>query len=259
MDSPIRMGFTGNLFLDTLPNETAEQFLPLLTRVALPRHRVLAEPGVEFEHVFFPIRSIISTVTRMSDGSSVEVGIAGQEGFSGMALAFGSRISPHLTVVQIPDSGYCMSAAVFSQRIRDDAGLQERVMAYGQYVFTAATQYAACNRLHPVDERYARWLLMADDRVGADEFSLTQEFSAQMLGVRRASVTVVAGMMSQAGLISYRRGHITVCDREKLEAASCECYGVVNDELSRLMGYDLRRRAHAPGLRLVVNRDGVAS
>jgi CRP-like cAMP-binding protein len=238
----IRPGATGNLFLDALPAATAQRLVPMLSRMHLPRAEVLAQAGVEFEHLYFPIHCLISTITRMADGSAVEVGIAGHEGFSSMSLAFGSRISAHTTLVQIADSSYRMSAEAFSAEIRADSDLRERVLAYGQYAFTAATQFAACNRLHPVEERYARWLLMADDRVGSDEFALTQEYSAQMLGVRRASVTVVAGTMSQAGLIAYRRGRITVLDRDKLEAASCECYAAANDELERLMGYDVRRR-----------------
>jgi CRP-like cAMP-binding protein len=244
----IRVGATGNLFLDALPPATAERIVSMLSLVALKRGTVLAAPGNPFEHVYFPVHSLISTITRMADGSAVEVGIAGHEGLSSMSLAFGSRISVHSTIVQIPDSAYRMRAEAFAAQTRSDIGLRERVLAYGQYVFTAATQFAACNRLHPVEERYARWLLMADDRVGNDEFSLTQEYSAQMLGVRRASVTVVAGTMSQAGLITYRRGRITVLDRHQLECAACECYAAANDELQRLMGYDVRhRRAERDG------------
>ena len=243
----LRIGETGNLFLDTLSAATANRLLPLLKLVTMKRGQVVAQPGIAAKDVYFPLHSLISTISRMEDGSAVEVGIAGHEGMSSLALAFGSRISVHVTLVQIADSAYCINAELFAAQLQADEHLRERLMAYAQYVFTAATQFAACNRLHSIEERYARWLLMADDRVGDGEFVLTHECSAQMLGVRRAGVTEVAGTMRKAGLITHRRGHVTVLDREGLIKASCECYGVVNTELKRLMGYDVRRdRAEAP-------------
>lgn len=177
----------------------------------------------------------------MTDGGAVEVGFSGHDGFSPLVMAFGSQTSPHTTIVQIPDSAYSISTRVFLQEMKADADLSERLRAYAEYSFIAATQFAACNRLHPVAERYARWVLMADDRVGGGEFNLTQDFAAQMLGVRRAGVTVVALEMSNAGLVSYRRSYLQVLDRAGLVDAACECYGVVNSELKRLMGYGARR------------------
>ena len=147
-----------------------------------------------------------------------------------------------MTVVQIADSGYNMDAQRFLALVNEHAELRDRALAYAEYSFSASTQFAACNRLHPIEERYARWMLMADDRVGADEFALTQEYAAQMLGVRRAGVTVVAGTLSEAGLIAYTRGHVRVLDRPGLMEAACECYGVVNAELRRLMGYGAKTR-----------------
>lgn len=233
-----RSGSTGNLFLDTLPAPSAERLLPELMLSHVVRGQMLSEPGVPMNDVYFPLRSLLSTVTIMGDGSAVEVGIAGHEGMSSLAIAFGSRTSPHSTMVQIADSAYSIDAEFFAHQIETDVELRARIASYAQYVFVAATQFAACNRLHQMEGRYARWLLMADDRCGRGEFTLTQEYSAQMLGVRRAGVTVVAGEMSNAGLITYRRGHVTVLDRDGLVALSCECYGVVNAELKRLMGYD---------------------
>jgi hypothetical protein len=132
------------------------------------------------------------------------------------------------------------------------------MLAYAAYSFAASTQFAACNRLHPIEERYARWLLMAADRVGDTGIKLTREYSAQMLGVRRASVTIVASSMSKAGLIEYGRGRISVLDLSGLEALACECYGVVNAELLRLMGYSARQSANT-GLRTAFSQDGVTS
>jgi CRP-like cAMP-binding protein len=165
---------------------------------------------------------------------------------SPISSAYGSRISAHTTTVQIADSAFCMNADDFLAEMRNDAALRERMLCYAEYSFVAASQFAACNRLHPIVERYARWLLMADDRVGGEEFILTQEYSAQMLGVRRAGVTVVAGQMSEAGLLSYRRGHVVILDRERLADAACECYQAVNTELERLMHYDIRRNSRSP-------------
>jgi len=219
-----------------------ETLTPTLVRSSLRQGQILAQAGTLIEEIHFPIRSLISTVARLKDGGGIEVGLAGHEGMSALSIAYGSRMSPHVTVVQIEDSAYCMSAQLFIDRMRVDRDLRERAFAYAEYSFNAATQFVACNSLHPIEERFARWILMATDRVVSDELGLTHEYSAQMLGVRRASVTVAAGLLGKAGLIAFRRGHILVLDRPALEAAACECYAVVNAELRRLMGYDIRGR-----------------
>lgn len=198
---------------------------------------MLAPPGSAVTHVYFPLGSVISTVTLMGDGTGVEVGFAGREGFSPVAVAFGSRSLPHATVVQISGTARRMPAEAFLAETARDPELRRHVFAFAEYAFIAATQFAACNRLHSIEERYARWLLMANDRVGRDEFVLTQEFTAQMLGVRRASVTVVAGALSAAGLIAYKRSLIRVLDHDALEHLACECYRVINTELGRILGY----------------------
>jgi CRP-like cAMP-binding protein len=233
-------GSTGNSFLDALPAGTRAQLLPMLSLAHLDKGVVLAEPGRPIDKIYFPVRSVISTVSRMADGNAVEVGLAGHEGMSALSVVFGSRTTPHMTVVQISDSAHSMNAQQFLTLIDADEQLKRRVMAYAEYTFTAAAQFAACNRLHQIEERYARWILMAADRVG-EEFVLTQEYSAQMLGVRRPGVTLVAGTMSRSGLIAYHRGRISVLDRERLEETACECYALVNAELLRLMGYAARR------------------
>ncbi len=217
----------------------------MLKTSALKRGYVVSEPGAAIQEVFFPIASVISTLTQMKDGAAIEVGLTGHDGLTGLALLYGARDSAHQTIVQIPDSAYCIGAHEFIQLLKQDAALKERAFAYAGYSFNAATQFAACNRLHPIEERYARWMLMADDRVGLNEFPLTQEFTAQMLGVRRAGVTVVAGTLSSAGLISYRRGFISVLDRPALEDVACECYRAVNTELHAVHG--LRREADCNG------------
>jgi CRP-like cAMP-binding protein len=233
---------TPNRFLASLSELSNARLSRLLQPVALEKGTVLAAAGAHAMHVYFPAGSVISTVTLMADGNGVEVGFAGREGFSPMAVAFGSRVLPHATVVQISGSALRMTADDFLAETASNAELRRHVFAFAEYSFIAATQFAACNRLHSIEERYARWLLMASDRVGREEFVLTQEFTAQMLGVRRASVTVVAGTLSAAGLIAYKRSLIRVLDHEGLEELACECYGVINRELDRVLGYS----AHAP-------------
>ena len=194
-----RTRVTGNFFLDSLPLEVGERFAPALVLVTLKRGQVLGRPNERTNFLYFPLKSVISTITQMADGLAVEVGLAGHEGIGGLSYAFGSRTSLHTTIVQIADSALRLDADTFEDAVNTERELRERVLAYAHYVFTAAAQFAACNRLHPVEERYARWLLMAEDRVQGPELTLTQEFMAQMLGVRRAGVTVVAGKMSEAG------------------------------------------------------------
>jgi len=236
---------TGNLFLDTLAPASLARLRPLLTHGELKAGRVLGEPAVAAKEVHFPVASLISTISRMANGAAVEVGLAGREGLSPISLAFGSTVGSHSVVVQISDSAWSMGAASFAEQMEGDAALRKRASLYAQYVYAAAAQFAACNRLHSLEARYARWLLMAADRVAGREFTLTQEYSSQMLGVRRAGVTHAAGEMSNAGLIASRRGHITVLDRAGLEETSCECYGLVNAELRRLMGYGIAHPAKA--------------
>lgn len=211
--------------------------MPLLELKRVKRGQELSRPDEPFVDVFFPVRSVISTVTLTVDGAAVEVGLTGHEGLSPLPIAFGSLTSRHATMVQIPDSALSIDAKTFLAEFRSDINLRERCSRYAEYSFSAATQFAACNGIHPVEERYARWLLMASDRVGATEFNLTQEYSAQMLGVRRATVTNIALALAKKGLITYKRGTVLVTDREGLEDAACECYAAVNIDLQRLMGY----------------------
>ena len=188
-------------------------------------------------------------------GEGVEVGLTGREGVVGGWLAFPDVRTGHDFIVQIAGSGLVMDAAAFAAQLQDDPELSTAVLRWMQAGMSAMAQFTGCNRLHPVNERYARWLLMAHDRVLGDNFHLTQEYASQMLGVRRASVTLVAGELSGAGLISYHRGDVRIVDREGLEDAACECYRAVNDEALRLLGYDVRKRATSRA-KLPPHRDG---
>jgi CRP-like cAMP-binding protein len=237
------MRTTGNLFLDALAPETLERLRPQLERVQLRAGEVVAPPNVPIAHVFFPIGSVISTITRMSDGTAVEAALTGREGIVGAWLALYQMSTAQESVVQIADSAWRMNADRFLLELRADPSLNEALLRYTHAGIIIAGQFIACNRLHEIQERYARWLLMAHDRVESDHFYLTQEYAGQMLGVRRVSVTLVAGEFARAGLISYRRGAVTILNRAGLEDIACECYGAVNDTLQALQGYTTRKGA----------------
>jgi CRP-like cAMP-binding protein len=171
----------------------------------------------------------------MEDGAIVEVGTIGNEGFVGLPLSLGGRAEPHQCVCQVPGESLRMPAAAFVAELSSNVALRQVVNLYTQAYYTQVTQSTACNRLHPVEMRLARWLLMTHDRLDGDILNLTQEFIADMLGVRRASVSIVAAVLQQAGIIRYRRGVVQILNREALEEASCECYGIVNAEFQRLL------------------------
>src|SRR5262249_23637303 len=188
------------------------------------------------EHVYFPLSGVMSLVVQMADNATVEVGTIGNEGMVGTPVLLGVDRSPTKAFCQVPGECLRMSIAEFKQEIEAEDGVFRRLLnRYAQALINQISQSVGCNHLHSVEERTCRWLLMTHDRVGKDEFLLTQEFLAQMLGVRRSSVTVAAGLLEKAGLITYKRGRIRVLDRERLEQASCECYRIVSREYERLL------------------------
>jgi CRP-like cAMP-binding protein len=199
--------------------------------VRLPTHTVLNEMDVPIEFGYFINSGLASILNVMSDGKSVEVGLCGFEGFIGLPLIVGFETSPTRTIMQVEGSGFQISARDLKELLPRCPQLEKSLNRYSQVLALQVTQVAACNRLHEVDERLARWLLMSEDRVGRPFFTLTQEFLAHMLGTRRASVTVAAGILQKAGLISYQRGQVTISDRARLEAAACECYEQLNQHL----------------------------
>ena len=194
----------------------------------------LVEAGDEMPYVYFPLGGIMSILAVMNGGEAVEISTVGAEGFVGVSVFLGSSTSPIRVVQQAVGAAWRMSAEDFLEETMRDAALSLIVRRYTQTFFVQVSQSAACNRLHPANERMARWLLMCHDRVGADEFPITHEFLAQMLGVRRATITVIAGMLAKAGIIRYQRGIVSIVNREQLEEASCECYRIINKEYARL-------------------------
>jgi CRP-like cAMP-binding protein len=234
-------GFTGNLFLDTLPLDSARRILPHLEKSEAATGTPIATAGAAIEHAIFPIGCVVSAVARMRDGSDVEISLTGREGFFGAALVLGGKISASEAMVQIPNALYRMRAVDFVRCLAEDETFRTRALRYVAASIDAISQFSACNRLHPIDQRAARWLLMAHDRVPTDSILLTHEYLATMLGVRRPGVSVAASELERQSLISYHRGRILVTNRAGLEAASCECYDVANDALYRLLGYDIRK------------------
>jgi CRP-like cAMP-binding protein len=235
-------GTSGNLFLDALPRDSAERLLAHMVLVDVGSGAPIARAREPIECVVFPLSCVVSSVARMRDGSDVEVALTGREGFFGIPFVLGGNVSATEAMVQIPNQLYRMPSVDFESCLRDDRALYDRCLSYVQVMMDTIGQFAACNRLHPINERCARWLLMAHDRVPGHEIFLTHEFLATMLGVRRPGVSIAAAALESAGLIEYHRGRIIVTNRPGLEQASCECYAFANDTLKRLLGYDIRKR-----------------
>lgn len=233
--TPLPARLRTNRLLALLPADDAARLLPQLTPVQLAHGQTLHNVGEPIVYVYFPLNALISLVTPLADGMAVESAVVGKEGFAGLPLALGLDHDTVTAIVQVPGTALRMTAADFRRALSESGALREIAHRYVQSVIAHMAQSAACNRLHPMNERCARWLLETQDRVGTESFSLTQEFLAAMLGVRRATVTVAAGMLQQAGLITYRRGRVIILDRERLEAASCECYRAIVETTDRLL------------------------
>ena len=230
------MQATGNRLLDLLAPEQLDRLRPHLTAEALELNQTLQQRGKPVESVVFPTSGMISIVATMRDGAAVEVGIAGREGMLGVQAVLGDEIALNEAMVQIPGSALRLPAGILRQEAQASAKLRAVLLRYVQVCLNAATQSAACNRAHLLEQRLARWLLTARDRASTDRLPLTHEFIAMMLGVRRAGVTVAAQSLQSAGLIHYAHGRITIVDREGLEVAACECYEVTKREYARLLG-----------------------
>jgi CRP-like cAMP-binding protein len=224
-------GVTGgaNQLLDALPPEEYERLLPLLSTVFLETRTVLFEAGAPIENVDFPRNCVVSLVAPLHNGT-VEVATVGNEGIVGVPLLRGGVLS-FQAVCSVAGWSDRMDAPTFLTEIENDGLLRDLVDDYVQALFGQISQAGACNRVHSNEERLSRWLLMSQDRVGTDEFAITHEYLAQMLGSRRATVSLSAGILQAAGLITYHRGRVTILDRAGLEATACECYGTIEREL----------------------------
>lgn len=220
-----------NTILIGLPPKEREMLFPKLELVRLKTHHVLHEPGDTLKSAYFCNTGLISILTVFPDGKSVEVGLVGKEGFVGLPLVAGFRTAPSRAIAQIDATALRVHGETLMVILRQCPMLERRLQQFSQIMALQVMQVAACNRLHEVNERLARWLLMSADRVDSNSLPLTQEFLAQMLGTRRSSVTVAAGMLEKAGLIAHNRGEVEIVDRRKLEEAACDCYGIMQRQI----------------------------
>lgn len=225
-----------NRLLMLLPRAEYRRVTSRMERVRLPTKQVICATGKPILHVYFPVRGIASIVIGAGDKLGVEIGMIGKEGMVGIPVFLGADCCPMHVFAQMPLEAMRITTADFKEAIKSNRALAEVLCHYTLALMNQIAQSAACNRLHATEQRLSRWLLMAHDGIGSDQLPLTQEFLAQMLGVRRPSVTAVAGMLQKAGLIAYRRGRITILDRAGLEATACECYGIVKKEFEVLLG-----------------------
>ena len=200
------------------------------------RHEVFHANG-PIEHVYFPQSCVISVHTRMQDDLAVEIAAVGREGMVGLPVFLGGQQTPATAFCQISGRSLRMEADAFRAAVANGSGFSTVLLRYTQALLTQVSQSAACNRVHSIEKRCARWLLSTHDSVDSEFFELTQEFLAEMLGVRRPSVSVAAGILQRAGFIRYSRGRVQIIDRAGLESAACECYGVIAREYARLVDF----------------------
>jgi CRP-like cAMP-binding protein len=219
-----------NQLLDALPDADRQRLVQSLSLVFIKVNTVLFEPGRPIVHIDFPLNCVVSLVTPLQGGAEVEVATVGNEGIVGVPLVLGGSL-PVRAICSVAGWAHRLDALDFLEELQRAGALRDLVNDYLPALFGQISQSAACNRLHSSEERLARWLLMSHDRVGTDEFRITHKFLARMLGSRRATVTVAAGILQEAGLIRYQRGRVTIVDRAGLEAAACECYRVIETEL----------------------------
>ena len=227
-----------NHLLNSLPPEVYAALLPSLEKISLPLKEVLYDVNAPIPYVYFPLTGVNSLLTVMQDGTAIEVATVGNEGMVGLPVFLGGDAIPGKAIAQVPGDVLRMPSDVFRVAVGRYEPLRDILDLYTQALFVLVSQSVACNRVHVIEQRCARWLLMTQDRVGNAYFDLTQEFLSQMLGVRRASVSEVASTLQQEGLISYSRGEITVLNRQGLEARSCECYWIVRREFERSLGWN---------------------
>jgi len=232
---PARHTHNQNHLLAALPAEVFERISPHLELIPMPLGQALYESGGQLQHVYFPTTAIVSLHYILENGASAEIAGVGNEGVLGISLFMGGNTTPSLATVQTAGSGYRLKGRLMMEEFNRAGPMMRLMLRYTQALITHMSQTAVCNRHHSLEQQLCRWLLLTLDRLTTNELVMTQELIAGMLGVRREGVTEAAGKLQRAGLISYRRGHITVLDRSGLESNACECYNVVKKEFRRLL------------------------
>lgn len=225
-----------NHLLAALPQEEFAYFESNLESVNLKLGEVIYESGEQMDFIYFPTTAIISLLYTMENGSTAEIGVAGNDGLVDIALFMGGDTTPNRAVVQSAGSAFKMKAKILQSEFARGGVFQHLLLRYTQTLLTQISQTAVCNRLHSVEQQLCRWLLLSHDRLETNKLIMTHDLIANMLGVRREGVTIAAGHLQALGLISYVRGTITILDRQALENFVCECYKVVSDEYNRLLG-----------------------
>ena len=226
----------GNRLLGALPPDAYERLRPHLEPITFSLGEVVYESGAHMRYVYFPTTSHISLLYTMIDGSTAEMGLVGQEGVVGIALFMGGETTPNRAMVQGGGAAYRMKVSAMLDEFKRGGEFQHLLLRYTQALITQISQTAVCNRLHSVEQRLCRWLLMTHDLTQSDELQMTHQFISNMLGVRREGVSMAAQRLQEKGMISYARGHIQILDRDQLLAHVCECYHVVKAEHARLLG-----------------------
>jgi CRP-like cAMP-binding protein len=225
-----------NRLLSLLSDDDYERLRSHLSPVVFDYRKSLYEASRLIEHVYFPVDGVASLVITTAEGASAEVGTIGSEGMVGLPICLGDRDAPSSVYVQVPGRALGMDARLFRGELDRSPSLNLIMLRYAHAFFNQVAQSAACAHLHRVERRCCRWLLMTRDRMPSGDFLLTQEFLGMMLGVRRTTVTDVMGGLQKAGLIRYRRGHVTILDHEALQQRTCECYEISKLEFDRLLG-----------------------
>lgn len=225
----------GNKILSALPQEEFDRLRPKLREVSFKIGEIVYQPEETIESIYFVNRGIVSWLATLEDGNTVEAGVIGPEGLAGVPALLGARSTPNQGLAQSDVVASRIASPDLIGEFRRNGELNRMILRFVHSMFTQVAQTAACNRLHTLDQRLARWLLLTHDRVDGDGFALTQEFLSRMLGVRRAGVSVSANSLRQNGLIDYQRGNIRVVDRRGLEKASCECYQIVKEEYEQTL------------------------
>jgi CRP-like cAMP-binding protein len=225
-----------NRLLGMLSPRDYKRLRPHLHRIPLEYRQSLYRAHKLIGFVYFIETGVGSLVNIMANGQAAEVGTIGNEGLVGLPLVFGDDRVPTSVYVQVPGAGLRMKATLFKKELARSASMRTVMLRYAHAFFNQVAQSAACNQFHSIQQRCCRWLLMTHDRMHSDEFLLTQEFLAMMLGVQRTGVTAAAGALQRAGLIRYKRGNVTIIDRRGLKQRSCECYGISKREFDRLLG-----------------------
>jgi CRP-like cAMP-binding protein len=225
-----------NRLLSLLSDDDYERLRPNLSHVVFDYRKSLYEASRPIEHVYFPIDGVASLVITTAEGASTEVGTIGNEGFVGLPVCLGDRDAPSSVYVQVPGTALTMDARLFRGELDRNRTLSLIMLRYAHAFFNQVAQSAACAHLHRVEQRCCRWLLMTRDRMPSDDFLLTHEFLGMMLGVRRTTVTDVMGSLQKAGLVRYRRGHVTILNHEALHHRTCECYEISKVEFDRMLG-----------------------